>query len=117
MHDFFSPQPIRDASAYLLRFITHDWSDPYAIKILSNLRASALPTTKLITVDLVVPYTCHSSSIGGDIPGAKKAAAPKPLLQSRGEVSDLTFAVDLHVSMPSLFWRKAEFKNPDARAA
>ncbi|KAF9007925.1 S-adenosyl-L-methionine-dependent methyltransferase [Cyathus striatus] len=59
-HDFFAPQSIKDASVFLLRFVIHDWADPFAKKILNNLRDSAAPDTKLVTVDVVVPYTCHA---------------------------------------------------------
>ncbi|OKL59219.1 hypothetical protein UA08_05527 [Talaromyces atroroseus] len=36
-HDFFTPQPIKGARAYLLHSILHDWSDEDGIKILENL--------------------------------------------------------------------------------
>lgn len=36
-HDFFKPQPIHNASVYLLRFILHNYSDKYAAQI-STLR-------------------------------------------------------------------------------
>ncbi|KAK4867735.1 hypothetical protein LT330_001245 [Penicillium expansum] len=36
-HDFFTPQPIKDARAYSLHSILHDWSDEDGVKILENL--------------------------------------------------------------------------------
>lgn len=36
-HDFFTPQPVRDADVYFLRFTLHDWSDLYAARILRAL--------------------------------------------------------------------------------
>ncbi|KAJ7864345.1 O-methyltransferase-domain-containing protein [Mycena leptocephala] len=31
-HDFFKPQPVHNASIFFLRYIVHNWSDPYAQK-------------------------------------------------------------------------------------
>lgn len=36
-HDFFNDQPVKDADLYLLRWVLHDWSDKYVIKILQGL--------------------------------------------------------------------------------
>lgn len=36
-HDFFTEQPVKDADVYLFRWIFHNWSDGYCIKILRNL--------------------------------------------------------------------------------
>lgn len=36
-HDFFTEQPLQGADVYLMRWILHDWSDVYAVKILRNL--------------------------------------------------------------------------------
>ncbi|EIM79956.1 S-adenosyl-L-methionine-dependent methyltransferase [Stereum hirsutum FP-91666 SS1] len=33
-HDFYTPQPVKGASVFLLKQILHDWSDSYAITIL-----------------------------------------------------------------------------------
>ncbi|GAB1198113.1 hypothetical protein APSETT444_007421 [Aspergillus pseudonomiae] len=35
-YDFFSPQPVKGAAAYLFRHIFHDWPDDACIKILKN---------------------------------------------------------------------------------
>ena len=37
-HDFFTPQPIQAARAYLLHSILHDWDDEAGIRILENLK-------------------------------------------------------------------------------
>jgi hypothetical protein len=34
VHDFFTPQPITSASAYLLRQVTHNWNDEDCIRII-----------------------------------------------------------------------------------
>ncbi|KAI2604697.1 putative O-methyltransferase [Hypoxylon sp. NC1633] len=36
-HDFFTPQPVKDARAYYLHSVLHDWSDDDCIKILEQL--------------------------------------------------------------------------------
>jgi len=36
-HDFFTPQPIKGAAVYFFRWILHDWSDKYALRILQSL--------------------------------------------------------------------------------
>lgn len=80
----------------LLRQIVHDWSDKYAVKILSQLKKSAGPNTKLLIVDCVVDYACDSSSLG-DLPAPPPV--PAPLLPNLGAANLLTYSVDLVVSM------------------
>lgn len=75
VHDFFQPQPIKDASAFLLRLIIHDWADPSVKK---NLRASAVAGTKLVVVDCIVPYSCQAA-LTKEIPGAALTPVPAPL--------------------------------------
>ncbi|KAL8680701.1 MAG: hypothetical protein Q9224_006920, partial [Gallowayella concinna] len=44
-HDFFTEQKIKEADVYLMRWILHDWSDKYCVKILRGL-VPALETKK-----------------------------------------------------------------------
>ena len=37
-HGFFEPQPVRNAQAYYLRMVLHDWPDKQAREFLSNIR-------------------------------------------------------------------------------
>ncbi|RGP66070.1 6-hydroxytryprostatin b o-methyltransferase [Fusarium sporotrichioides] len=55
-HNFFEPQPTKDASVYMLRMIIHDWPDAEAKTILSNL-VPALEAAKatLLVMDTVLP--------------------------------------------------------------
>jgi hypothetical protein len=36
-HNFFTEQPVNDADIYYFRWILHDWSDKYCLKILKAL--------------------------------------------------------------------------------
>ena len=96
-HNFFEPQPIKDAAVFFMRFIIHDWADAYAKKILKHLRASALPSTKLILYDFLVPYAASTGGLFSDIPGSQVPVAPYPLLPNLGNVSNQTVLVDLQV--------------------
>jgi len=73
-HNFFDPQPIKDASVFLLRFILHDWPHAEAAQILKRLRDVAKPDTKVVILDQVVPYTCpvEDDTITGKIPDVLK---------------------------------------------
>ncbi|KAL6921176.1 hypothetical protein ACHAP8_010214 [Fusarium lateritium] len=55
-HNFFEPQPTKDANVYMLRMIIHDWPDAEARTILSNL-VPALESSKatLLIMDTVLP--------------------------------------------------------------
>ncbi|KAI2608113.1 S-adenosyl-L-methionine-dependent methyltransferase [Hypoxylon fragiforme] len=47
-HDFLTPQPIYGADVYFFRWIFHNWSDKYCIKILRNLILALKPGAKII---------------------------------------------------------------------
>jgi hypothetical protein len=71
VHNFFDPQPPRDhpPAIFLLRLISHDFSDSYLIKILSNLRRSAGPQTKLLIQDLILLHACPETEGESADPG------------------------------------------------
>ena len=54
-HDFFTPQPVRDADVYLLRTIIHDWPDADALKILRGIVEVMSPSSQLVVMDMVLP--------------------------------------------------------------
>lgn len=54
-HDFFTPQPVKGASVYLLKHILHDWPDDLAIKIIQNIVPAMAPDSRIIIMDGVVP--------------------------------------------------------------
>uniref|UniRef100_A0A8H8CPN6 O-methyltransferase C-terminal domain-containing protein n=1 Tax=Psilocybe cubensis TaxID=181762 RepID=A0A8H8CPN6_PSICU len=98
-HDFFTPQPIKNASVFLLKQIMHDWPDKYAIKILSQLRQAARPDTRLIIVDSAIPFACHdpSGDKGKGVVGAVPKEAPEPLLANYGVTNEMTYFADVTV--------------------
>ena len=54
-YDFLTPQPVKDADIYLLRWILHDWSDKYCVKILQNLAPALKRGAKILINDICIP--------------------------------------------------------------
>ncbi|KAH6904164.1 hypothetical protein BKA70DRAFT_1565905 [Coprinopsis sp. MPI-PUGE-AT-0042] len=103
VHDFFTPQPIRNASIFLLRVVLHDWPDDHARRILAHLREAAAPDTKLLLADFVLPLACaetlsNDSGLRG-IEGARSALAPAPLLPNLGKASANVYWMDLTMNV------------------
>ncbi|KAJ4487854.1 O-methyltransferase-domain-containing protein [Lentinula aciculospora] len=92
-HNFFEAQPQTSATVFLLKQITHDWSDRYVIRILQRLRDAATPTTTLVIVDTIIVHPCPSSP--SDIPGANLSPPPLPLLANLGVANASTHFADL----------------------
>jgi len=99
VYDFFAAQPIPNASVYLLKQIKYDWSDPYASKILTELRKTAKQDTKLVLIDTVIPFACRYSKAEAEnaIPGAVPAEAPEPLLSNYGSANEIGYVGDMSV--------------------
>ncbi|EPE28805.1 S-adenosyl-L-methionine-dependent methyltransferase [Glarea lozoyensis ATCC 20868] len=58
VHDFFTPQPVRDAKAYYLRYILHDYSDEKCQEILKHIVDAMTPGySKLLIFEWVLPDT------------------------------------------------------------
>jgi hypothetical protein len=82
VHDFFTLQPVTDATVFLLRVILHDWPDAFAHRILLHLREAAAPHTKLVLADFVLPLACVENfgvgegGIDVQVEGAEKMLAP-----------------------------------------
>ena len=97
-HDFFTPQPVTNASVFLLRNIMHDWPDKYCLQILRHLRASATPNTRLVIVDSLLSYACRENVNVKGIPGAERPLPPKPLLANMGHAAAASYHFDMQVS-------------------
>ncbi|KAI0530049.1 S-adenosyl-L-methionine-dependent methyltransferase [Xylaria digitata] len=54
-YDFLTEQPVRNADVYIFRWIFHNWSDKYCIRILRNLIPALKPGAKIIVNDNVLP--------------------------------------------------------------
>ncbi|KAG5341098.1 hypothetical protein C0989_011690 [Termitomyces sp. Mn162] len=93
-HDFFTPQPMANASVFILKQIMHNWSDPYCARILRALRAAAMPTTKLVLADNIVAYACHDPTVQSGLNSGHKEA-PAPLLANYGAANGLPYLIDL----------------------
>ncbi|KAI9707017.1 MAG: hypothetical protein M1820_004605 [Bogoriella megaspora] len=61
-HDFFTPQPVKDADVYLLRMIIHDWPDVDAVRILKELAEVMKEGSRILIMDMVLPSPGTTSS-------------------------------------------------------
>ncbi|KAF7343087.1 hypothetical protein MVEN_01739100 [Mycena venus] len=98
VQDFFAPQSITDADVFLLRYILHDWPDDQAAIILEHLRAAALPTTRLVIIEKIVPFASAEdleASRTKAIPGASRPTAEYPLLPNWGAATADLYLYDL----------------------
>ncbi|KAI0388943.1 S-adenosyl-L-methionine-dependent methyltransferase [Xylariaceae sp. FL0594] len=55
VHDFFEEQPVKGADVYFFRWIFHNWSDKYSIKILKSLVPALGDGATVIISDAVLP--------------------------------------------------------------
>ena len=58
-HDFFKPQPIKNAHLYLFRRILHDFYDPVCINLVKKVATAMGPTSRLLIGDFIVPDQTH----------------------------------------------------------
>lgn len=54
-HDFLTEQPVQGADVYFFRWIFHNWSDKYCVKILKSLIPALKPGAKIVINDNVLP--------------------------------------------------------------
>lgn len=101
-HNFFSPQPAKDADVFILRYILHDWSNAKAIEILKQLRGAAIPgKTKVLVEDGVIKYACavNPKEIPGaegiEFEGADKREVPAGLLPNLGKAEAINYYLDM----------------------
>ena len=62
-HDFFEEQPVKGAAVYVLRWILHDWSDGYAIRILRALGPAMGEGSKVLICEAVLPEPSRVSTL------------------------------------------------------
>ncbi|KAF2280130.1 O-methyltransferase A [Westerdykella ornata] len=85
-HDFFSDNPVKGAEVYWLRYIIHDWSDEYCVKILSAIRASMGPKSRILICDQVMNTTLGTPEL---------PPAPSPLPANWGYYTRYSHQRDL----------------------
>jgi len=54
-HDFLTEQPVKNAAVYIFRWIFHNWSDEFCLRILRNLIPALKPKAKVIINDACLP--------------------------------------------------------------
>lgn len=54
-HDFFAAQPIEGADVYFYRWIFHDWSDKYCVRLLRALIPALKDGARIIISDFTMP--------------------------------------------------------------
>jgi SAM-dependent methyltransferase len=57
-HDFFEEQPVKNADIYYFRWILHDWSDKYCVKILRALIPALKPGARLLFSERCLEAPC-----------------------------------------------------------
>jgi hypothetical protein len=57
-HNFFTEQPVKDADIYYFRWILHDWSDKYCIKILKALTPALKPGARILLSERCLEPPC-----------------------------------------------------------
>ncbi|KIY47920.1 S-adenosyl-L-methionine-dependent methyltransferase [Fistulina hepatica ATCC 64428] len=100
LHDITNPQPIHDAAVFFLRVVIHVFGRTSAIHILSNLRASATPDTKLVLIEQIIPYACPYNDVSGHpVAGTKDLfPSPPPPLVNFGRFTSLGYLLDLQMA-------------------
>jgi hypothetical protein len=54
-HDFYTPQPVKDADVFFFRWIVHNQSDKYGVKMLQMLIPALKPGAKIVVSDNCLP--------------------------------------------------------------
>jgi hypothetical protein len=57
-HDMFTEQPVKDADVYYFRWILHDWSDKYCVKILKSLIPALKPGARIMFSERCLEPPC-----------------------------------------------------------
>ncbi|CAG7947250.1 unnamed protein product [Penicillium nalgiovense] len=57
VHNFFDEQPVKNAKAYYLRTVLHDWPDKQAVEILSRIREAMGPYSSVLIHEKAMPET------------------------------------------------------------
>lgn len=69
-HDFFEENPVKGADVYWLRYIMHDWSDEFCVRILRGIGRSMGARSRILICDQVMNTTVGAEEL---------ERAPEPL--------------------------------------
>lgn len=99
VHDFFTPQPVKGAEVYFLRFIVHDWPDEEAVTILKHLSDAAGNYSKLLVMEAIMEYTCQDiGDLAKDaVEGAYPSPFPAPLPANGGRAAEMDTCRDINM--------------------
>ncbi|OJJ07368.1 hypothetical protein ASPVEDRAFT_202138 [Aspergillus versicolor CBS 583.65] len=68
VHDFFTSNPVQGAEIYWLRYILHDWDDESCVQILSAIRASMGPESRILVCEQIMDTTTKQSPTQSPLP-------------------------------------------------
>ncbi|KJA18248.1 hypothetical protein HYPSUDRAFT_79252 [Hypholoma sublateritium FD-334 SS-4] len=74
--DFFADQPVTNCNFYYLRHVLHDWPTTECLKILTNIRKSMGPSSRLLIHEFVLQSAVRDPLVPNQ--------APEPLLANYG---------------------------------
>ena len=63
-HDFFTPQPVKDAQVYYIRRVFHDWQDEEACKILRAVVPAMARDSRILISDMALPEPVGAGDAG-----------------------------------------------------
>ncbi|KAL7622056.1 hypothetical protein AAE478_007557 [Parahypoxylon ruwenzoriense] len=108
-HDFFNSNPTKGADIYWLRYILHDWSDDYCVKILSAIKPALGPRSRILICDQVMNTTAGCDEL---------KPAPEPLPANWGYYTRYSHQRDLAMMaiINGIERKPAEFRNIIERA-
>jgi hypothetical protein len=93
--DFFvSPNKVKSAAVYLLRYIMDDWDDDSCVNILSAVKDAMTSDSRILIVEALLLPSWFSSS-EGDSDGI--ATAPVPLLPNFGVAQKFIHCRDMNM--------------------
>ncbi|KAJ6548617.1 S-adenosyl-L-methionine-dependent methyltransferase [Mycena capillaripes] len=91
---------ISNAAVFMLRYTPHDWPDKLVGTMLGHLRDAALPTTRLVIIEMIQPFASGeelADSKAKQIPGAARPTAAPPFLPNWGAATADVYFLDLNL--------------------
>ena len=114
-HDFFTQQTV-SADVYLLRWVFHNWSDKYSIRILKALVPTLKPGSRILVQDGCLPEPgAIPLWIEQDLRQVKFRVAESPELLTSYRAMDLTMATFCNAYERDADEWKALFAKADSR--